>query len=41
MSSLGTVITQAIVHHYGRNIFLQRLSYPFWFQPFGAVLGMD
>jgi hypothetical protein len=36
MSSLGAVITQAIVHHYGRHEFLQRLSHPFWFQSFGA-----
>jgi hypothetical protein len=41
MSSLGAVITQAIVHHYGRDEFLQRLSHPFWFQSFGAVMGMD
>src|SRR3982074_2229244 len=41
MSSLGAVITQAIVHHYGRDEFLQRLSPPFWFQSFGAVMGMD
>src|ERR1700737_4213193 len=41
MSSLGAVIAQAIVHHYGRDEFLQRLSHPFWFQSFGAVMGMD
>jgi uncharacterized protein len=41
MSTLGAVITQAIVHHYGRDEFLQRLSHPFWFQSFGAVMGMD
>jgi uncharacterized protein len=41
MASLGAVITQAIVHHYGRDEFLQRLSHPFWFQSFGAVMGMD
>src|ERR1700675_4565186 len=41
MSSLGAVVTQAIVHHYGRDDFLQRLSHPFWFQSFGAVMGMD
>ena len=29
------------VHHYGRDEFLQRLSHPFWFQSFGAVMGMD
>lgn len=41
MSSLGAVVTQAIVHHYGRDEFLRRLSHPFWFQSFGAVMGMD
>ena len=41
MSSLGAVITQAIVHHYGQDEFLQRLSHPFWFQSFGAVMGVD
>src|ERR1700710_3120780 len=41
MSLLGAVITQAIIHHYGRDEFLQRLSHPFWFQSFGAVMGMD
>src|SRR5437763_14847595 len=41
MASLGGVITEAIVHHYGRDEFLRRLSQPFWFQAFGAVMGMD
>ena len=41
MSKLGAVICQAIVHHYGRDEFLRRLSHPFWFQSFGAVMGMD
>jgi hypothetical protein len=41
MSRLGAVITQAIVHHYGREEFLRRLAHPFWFQSFGAVMGMD
>jgi uncharacterized protein len=41
MASLGAIIAQAIVHHYGRDEFLQRLSHPFWFQSFGAVMGMD
>ena len=39
--ALGAVISQAIVHHYGRDEFLRRLSHPFWFQSFGAVMGMD
>jgi uncharacterized protein len=41
MASLGAIMTQAIVHHYGRDEFLARLSHPFWFQSFGAVMGMD
>jgi hypothetical protein len=41
MSTLGAIITQTIVHHYGREEFLQRLAHPFWFQSFGAVMGMD
>jgi len=41
MSALGAIITQAIVHHYGRDEFLERLAHPFWFQSFGAVMGMD
>ena len=41
MARLGAVITEAIVHHYGRDEFLRRLAHPFWFQSFGAVMGMD
>ena len=41
MAKLGAVISQAIVHHYGRDELLSRLSQPFWFQSFGAVMGMD
>ena len=41
MTRLGTVLSQAIVHHYGRDELLRRLSNPFWFQSFGAVMGMD
>jgi hypothetical protein len=41
MAVLGAVITQAIVHHFGRDELLERLSHPFWFQSFGAVMGMD
>jgi hypothetical protein len=35
------VISEAIVHHYGRDELLRRLAHPFWFQSFGAVMGMD
>jgi hypothetical protein len=41
MAALARVIAEAIVHHYGRDEFLRRLSHPFWFQSFGAVMGMD
>src|SRR5579871_5043716 len=41
MTRLGAVIAQAIVHHYGRAELLARLAHPFWFQSFGAVMGMD
>ncbi len=41
MSRLGAVIAEAIAHHYGRDEFLRRLAHPFWFQSFGAVMGMD
>jgi hypothetical protein len=41
MSKLGTAITEAIVRDYGASAFLARLSDPFWFQAFGAVMGMD
>lgn len=41
MARLGRVVSEAIVHHYGRDELLRRLSHPFWFQSFGAVMGMD
>src|ERR1700747_2360720 len=41
MTRLGAVMGEAIVHHYGRDEFLRRLAHPFWFQSFGAVMGMD
>jgi hypothetical protein len=41
MTKLGAVIAQAIIIEYGRDEFLRRLSHPFWFQSFGAVMGMD
>jgi hypothetical protein len=41
MAALGAIVCQAIVHHYGREELLRRLSHPFWFQSFGAVMGMD
>src|ERR1700731_2905646 len=41
MTRLGRVMTEAIVHHYGRDELLRRLAHPFWFQSLGAVMGMD
>src|SRR5438132_1967322 len=41
MSRLGAVMAEAIVHHYGLDEFIRRLANPFWFQSFGAVMGMD
>ena len=41
MMRLGTGITDAIIQRYGRSEFLSRISDPFWFQAFGAVMGMD
>jgi hypothetical protein len=41
MAKLGAIIAETIVHHYGRAEFLRRMANPFWFQSFGAVMGMD
>ena len=41
MTRLGALVCQAIVLEYGRDELLRRLSHPFWFQSFGAVMGMD
>ena len=41
MTRLGTAMCEAIIHHYGRDELLRRLAHPFWFQSFGAVMGMD
>lgn len=41
MTRLGAVMCQAIVLEYGRDELLRRLAHPFWFQSFGAVMGMD
>jgi len=40
MTRLSAVMSEAIVHHYGRDELLRRLANPFWFQSFGAVMGM-
>jgi uncharacterized protein len=41
MTRLGALLGEAIVHQYGRDEFLRRLAHPFWFQSFGALMGMD
>jgi hypothetical protein len=41
MTRLGAVIVEAIVLEYGRDELMRRLAHPFWFQSFGAVMGMD
>lgn len=41
MAKLGLAITESIIAEYGKNEILRRLSDPFWFQSFGAVMGMD
>src|SRR5215467_5291298 len=41
MTRLGAVISEAVIYHYGRDELLRRLAHPFWFQSFGAVMGMD
>jgi hypothetical protein len=41
MTRLGTIIVEAILLEYGREELLRRLAHPFWFQCFGAVMGMD
>ncbi len=41
MARLGGAIVEYIAMEYGREELLSRISDPFWFQSFGAVLGMD
>src|SRR5205809_3751158 len=41
MTRLGALISEAVVHHYGRDELLRRLAHPFSFQSFGVVMGMD
>lgn len=41
MSKLGLAITESIITEYGKEEILRRLSDPFWFQSFGAIMGMD
>jgi hypothetical protein len=41
MTTLGLAIVESIILEKGQEDFLRRLSDPFWFQSFGAVIGMD
>jgi len=41
MVKLSKGITDVIIHEYGREEFLKRLSDPFWFQALSCVLGYD
>jgi uncharacterized protein len=41
MTELGTAIAEQVILSYGPSELLTRLSDPFWFQAFGAVMGMD
>ena len=41
MTKLGTAIAEHVIVDSGVSGFLSRLSDPFWFQAFGAVMGMD
>ena len=41
MAKLGFAVTESILLEYGKAEFLRRISDPFWFQSFGAVMGMD
>ncbi len=41
MTKLSVAIVESIIMDKGQDEFLSRLSDPFWFQSFGAVIGMD
>src|SRR6202043_1578286 len=41
MTRLGAVMSEAVVHHYGRDELLRRLAHPFSVSRFGPVAGMD
>lgn len=41
MVKLTLPVVQSIILEQGRTAFLSKLSDPFWFQSFGAVIGMD
>lgn len=41
MTALTLPIVESVIIEYGQKGFLRRISDPFWFQSFGAVIGMD
>lgn len=41
MSMLGFAVVEVLLSDYGKDEFIRRISDPFWFQCFGAVMGMD
>ncbi|MEL6277038.1 MAG: DUF763 domain-containing protein, partial [Bacteroidota bacterium] len=41
MKKMSVAIVEAILTEYGHEAFLAKLADPFWFQSFGAVIGMD
>lgn len=41
MSKLGLSVIEVLLSDYGKDEVIRRLSDPFWFQCFGAVMGMD
>jgi hypothetical protein len=41
MRKLAKEVSSIIIDEYGVDVFLQRLSDPYWFQAFGCVLGYD
>jgi len=41
MVSLSRALSEIIIHDFGRDYLLEKLSDPLWFQCFGCVLGFD
>lgn len=41
MTKLSLAVVEAILVEQGKKAFLSKMSDPFWFQSFGAVIGMD
>jgi hypothetical protein len=41
MKKMSLAIVESILAEYGAQAFLAKMSDPFWFQSFGAVIGMD